>query len=114
MLVCQLAAPLTFHRLAEPSPRQMRFRAVVTMLELGVALASGEKEFDAKVIGTDPPTDVAVLKVEDGKTLPAITIADSDKDVAISVYSRSRRCPDTTLSRRRNLVGEQWASPIRT
>jgi serine protease Do len=43
-----------------------------------VALASGEKEFDAKIIGTDPPTDTAVLKVE-GKNLPAITIADSDK-----------------------------------
>ena len=43
-----------------------------------VALASGEKEFDAKIIGTDPATDTAVLKVE-GKNLPAITIADSDK-----------------------------------
>ena len=43
-----------------------------------VALASGEKEFDAKVIGTDPATDTAVLKV-DGKNLPAITLADSDK-----------------------------------
>ena len=53
-----------------------------------VALASGEKEFDAKVIGTDPATDTAVLKV-DGKNLPAITIADSDKlevgDVVLAV-----------------------------
>jgi serine protease Do len=43
-----------------------------------VALASGEKEFDARIIGTDPATDTAVLKV-DGKGLPAIVIADSDK-----------------------------------
>src|SRR6266404_5555128 len=43
-----------------------------------VALASGEKEFEAKVIGTDQPTDVAVLKIE-AKNLPAIAIADSDK-----------------------------------
>ena len=43
-----------------------------------VALASGEKEFDAKVIGNDSATDTAVLKV-DAKNLPAITIADSDK-----------------------------------
>ena len=43
-----------------------------------VALASGAKEFEAKVIGADPPTDVALLKI-DGKGLPAITIADSDK-----------------------------------
>lgn len=44
-----------------------------------VALAAGEKEFDAKVIGTDPPTDVAVLKIEANRGLPAITLADSDK-----------------------------------
>ena len=53
-----------------------------------VALASGEKEFDAKVIGTDPATDTAVLKVE-GQNLPAITIADSDKlevgDVVLAI-----------------------------
>jgi len=53
-----------------------------------VALASGEKEFDAKVVGADPATDTAVLKVE-GKELPAITIADSDKlevgDVVLAI-----------------------------
>ena len=43
-----------------------------------VALASGEKEFDAQIIGTDPATDTAVLKV-DGKDLPAETLGDSDK-----------------------------------
>jgi serine protease Do len=43
-----------------------------------VALASGDKEFDAKIIGTDPATDTAVLKV-DGKNLPAVTLGDSDK-----------------------------------
>src|SRR6266705_3546088 len=29
-----------------------------------VALASGQKEFEAKIIGTEPPTDVAVLKID--------------------------------------------------
>src|SRR5215813_4026525 len=43
-----------------------------------VALASGEKEFDGHVIGTDPPTDVALLKI-DGHDLPAITIGDSER-----------------------------------
>src|SRR5262249_14008528 len=43
-----------------------------------VALASGEKEFDAKIIGTDAPTDVAVLKI-DGKSFPSAIIADSDQ-----------------------------------
>ncbi|MGA2656591.1 MAG: Do family serine endopeptidase [Verrucomicrobiota bacterium] len=44
-----------------------------------VALASADKQFDAKVVGTDPPTDIAVLKIEASKSLPAITLADSDK-----------------------------------
>jgi len=44
-----------------------------------VALSDGEKEFDAKVVGTDPPTDIAVLRIDAKKPLPAITLADSDK-----------------------------------
>ena len=43
-----------------------------------VALADGGKDYTAKIIGTDPATDVAVLKI-DAQNLPAITIADSDK-----------------------------------
>jgi serine protease Do len=54
-----------------------------------VALAAGEDEFDAKIVGTDPPTDVAVLRIEPKKKLPAITITDSDKlevgDVVLAV-----------------------------
>src|SRR6266446_609269 len=46
--------------------------------EVKVVLADGKKEFDAKVIGTDPQTDIALIKVE-GKNLPAITVTDSDK-----------------------------------
>ena len=44
-----------------------------------VALSTGEKEFDAKVIGMDPPTDIAVLKIEPKQSLPAAVIGDSDK-----------------------------------
>jgi serine protease Do len=47
--------------------------------EILVTLASGKKEFKAKKIGTDPGTDLAVLKIDNGATLPAITFADSDK-----------------------------------
>jgi len=46
--------------------------------EIAVALASGE-ECKAKVIGTDPPTDIAVLRIESKKGLPAAVLADSDK-----------------------------------
>jgi serine protease Do len=37
-----------------------------------------KKEYTARVVGKDPPTDVAVLKI-DAKDLPAITLADSDQ-----------------------------------
>ncbi|NDA68730.1 MAG: Do family serine endopeptidase, partial [Verrucomicrobia bacterium] len=45
--------------------------------EIKVALADDKTTYSAKVIGTDPQTDVAVIKVE-GKNLPAITVTDSD------------------------------------
>jgi len=56
--------------------------------DVKVGLASGGKEFTAKVIGTDKATDVAVLKI-DATDLPAIAITDSDKlevgDVVLAI-----------------------------
>jgi serine protease Do len=56
--------------------------------EIKVALPNGGKEFTAKVVGTDPPTDVAVLKIS-ADDLPAVTLADSDKlevgDVVLAI-----------------------------
>src|ERR1035438_7469164 len=46
--------------------------------EIKVSLGENKKEYAAKIIGTDPPTDVAVLKI-DAKDLPALTLADSDQ-----------------------------------
>jgi len=45
--------------------------------EIKVALADEKTVLEAKVVGADPQTDIAVLKV-DGKKLPAIAITDSD------------------------------------
>jgi len=45
---------------------------------VSVAITGHQKEFPAMVIGADPATDVAVLKV-DANDLPAITFADSEK-----------------------------------
>ena len=40
---------------------------------------SNDKEYVATLVGTDEKTDVAVLKIESDKALPAVTIADSSK-----------------------------------
>jgi serine protease Do len=55
--------------------------------EVKVALQDG-REFTAKVVGRDPKTDVAVIKI-DAKDLPAVPMADSDKvevgDVVLAI-----------------------------
>lgn len=45
--------------------------------ELTVTLEDN-REFNAKIVGTDPTTDLAVIKVE-GKSLPTLPVGDSDK-----------------------------------
>jgi len=45
--------------------------------EVEVTLTSG-KEFKAKIVGTDPDSDVAVIKIN-SKDLPFLEFADSDK-----------------------------------
>jgi serine protease Do len=42
-----------------------------------VTLGDG-REFDAKLIGTDPKTEIALIKIEDGGELPMIELGDSD------------------------------------
>jgi serine protease Do len=57
--------------------------------EVKVSIAGNDKkEYTARVIGTDPQTDVAVLKI-DAKNLPTITLGDSEQlevgDVALAI-----------------------------
>ena len=56
--------------------------------QIKVSIANDKKEYVAKVIGTDPPTDVALLKI-DATGLPAITLGDSDQlevgDIALAI-----------------------------
>jgi len=56
--------------------------------EIKVALVKDKKQYTAKVIGRDPRTDIAVLKIE-AKDVPFITFADSDKievgDIVLAV-----------------------------
>jgi serine protease Do len=44
-----------------------------------VSLSTSDQEYDAKVVGTDPLTDVAVLKLDMEQALPAVTLGDSEK-----------------------------------
>ena len=46
--------------------------------EIEVLLADGE-EYSAKVVGTDPKTDLGVIKIKANKRLPSVTFADSDQ-----------------------------------
>jgi serine protease Do len=58
------------------------------MDEIKVAIPDSKMEYDARIVGNDPLTDVAVLKI-DGKDLPAITFGDSDQlevgDVVLAI-----------------------------
>ena len=40
---------------------------------------SDEKEYDAKIIGRDPKTDIALIKIDINHELPSATFGDSDK-----------------------------------
>jgi len=40
---------------------------------------SDKREFSAKIVGTDPPTDLAVIKLEGASDLPVAYLGDSDK-----------------------------------
>ena len=56
--------------------------------EIKVTQEKEKTEFTAKVVGRDPKTDIAILKI-DGKGLPFATLADSDKvevgDVVLAI-----------------------------
>ena len=43
-----------------------------------VVKTSDEREFKAKVIGRDPKTDIAVIKIDDAKELNTVTLGNSD------------------------------------
>jgi serine protease Do len=57
--------------------------------EIMVTIGNEHHEYKAKKIGTDPSTDIAILKIEPNVKLHPITFADSDKihvgDLAIAV-----------------------------
>lgn len=78
-------------------------------------------EFKAKVIGTDPKTDIAVIKIE-GKNLPVVKLGKSD-DVKVGEWVAAIGAPfglDNTVTagivsaKSRNLPDEQFVPFIQT
>jgi len=90
--------------------------------EIEVAIADNKKEFIARVIGADPPTDVAVLKI-DAKDLPAIMLGDSDQlevgDIVLAIGNPFRVGQTVTMGivsalGRSGLTGDQYQNFIQT
>ncbi len=52
---------------------------VVQGAEKVKVLLSDDREYEAEVVGTDPSTDIAVLRVETEEPLPAVSLGDSEK-----------------------------------
>jgi len=50
---------------------------IVRASKIAITLAN-KKEFEARVVGTDPESDLAVLKIETDSAIPAITMGGSD------------------------------------
>ncbi|MHC1751604.1 Do family serine endopeptidase [Humidesulfovibrio sp.] len=46
--------------------------------EIKVKLLGGDKAYDAKIVGRDPETDLALLKIEAGNSLPVLEFGNSD------------------------------------
>ncbi|MFN4227904.1 MAG: DegQ family serine endoprotease [Candidatus Ratteibacteria bacterium] len=44
-----------------------------------VKLLGDERKYEAKIIGTDPKTDLALIKINAGRKLPTVKLGDSDK-----------------------------------
>lgn len=73
--------------------------------ETKIAITGSKKEYTAKIIGTDPDTDVALLKI-DATGLPAITLGDSDQlevgDIVLAIgnpfdISQAGETPTVTM-----------------
>ncbi|MGH7853419.1 MAG: DegQ family serine endoprotease [Candidatus Binatia bacterium] len=54
------------------------YHVVGNAQKINVTLADG-KSYEAKVIGTDQKTDIAVIKIDAGRDLPAVGLGDSDR-----------------------------------
>lgn len=65
------------------------FHVVKNAEKITVLLKDSDKEYEATVVGSDPDTDVALLKIKSGNNFPFVLLGDSDAvrigDIAIAI-----------------------------
>ena len=76
-----------------------------------------EKKYSGKVVGTDPRTDLAVIKIEPASPLTYAALGDSDKvrvgDWAIAVgspFGLEQTVTVGVISAMRGMSGKDWAT----
>ncbi|MCK4437127.1 Do family serine endopeptidase [bacterium] len=55
------------------------YHVVKGVTEVKVSLPGEDDEFKAEVVGTDPKTDLALIKIKAGRQLPVLKLGDSDR-----------------------------------
>jgi serine protease Do len=91
--------------------------------DIKVKFPNDEKEYDATVVGTDPATDLAVIKVKIDNKLKEIALGDSDK-IKVGEWAIAIGCPfgfDSTVTagiisalNRKNVTDSPYTNFIQT
>ena len=90
--------------------------------KITISFRDGKKSYEAKVIGTDPKTDIALLKVSVPTKLEAVVLGDSDKvepgDWVIAIGNPFRLGHTATVgivsAKSRKMIGSQYTGYIQT
>ncbi|MGH9749572.1 MAG: Do family serine endopeptidase [Candidatus Polarisedimenticolia bacterium] len=54
------------------------FHVIEDASQIKVKLSGDRREYEAEVVGTDPSTDLSLIRIKTDKRLPALTLGDSD------------------------------------
>lgn len=90
--------------------------------KISISFRDAKKTYDAKVIGTDPKTDIALLKVNVPEKLSAVVLGDSEKispgDWVIAIGNPFRLGHTATVgivsAKSRKMIGSQYTGYIQT
>ena len=108
---------LAVHKVSGVEERTALIEVIEDAIEINVTLLDG-REFKAQILGRDPDTDIAVIKV-DAQDLTSISLGDSSKlqvgDFVVAIgnpfglvtymtrlrYSSRSHCEDSTLGKQK-------------